>query len=169
MSRKFSKIFPEIFFHKTLQYGHRWIPLDPRNQNGTFWADLGHQGHWGPRGYAEVTLSFLFQTPKIWVSTDSPGPQQPRFDILSWLRTTWTLRTPRVCGGHFAFFVPNPYNMGVYGLPRTPATKIWHFELTQDLLDTEATEGIRRSLCLFCSKPLQYTQSISERIALKLD
>ena len=25
------------------------------------------------------------------------------------------------CGGHFAFFVPNPYNMGVYGLAWTPA------------------------------------------------
>ena len=25
------------------------------------------------------------------------------------------------------FFVPNPYNMGVYGLPGTPIVKIWHF------------------------------------------
>ena len=38
-------------------------------------------------------------------------------------------------------------------LPWTPATKIWHFELTQDHLDTE---GNRRSLCQFCFKPLQY-------------
>ena len=43
--------------------------------------------------------------------------------------------------GHFVFSVPNPYNMGVYGLPRTPAVKILHFELTQDQLVTEATEG----------------------------
>ena len=78
-----------------------------------------------------------------WVPMDSPGPQHPRFDISSWLRTTWTLRKPRVCGGHFAFFVPNPYNMGVYGLPWTPAVKIWQFKLTQDNLDTE---GMRRSL-----------------------
>ena len=87
---------------------------------------------------------------------NSPGPPQSRFDILSWLRTTWTLRTPRVCGGHFAFFVRNPYNMGVYGLPWTPAVKIWQFDLTQDHLDPEDPEGMRRSLCLFCSKPLQY-------------
>ena len=50
-------------------------------------------------------------------------------------------------------FVPNPYNMGVYRLPWTPAVKIWKFELTQDQLDTEDTEGMQRSLCLFCSQP----------------
>ena len=44
--------------------------------------------------------------------------------------------------------------MGVYGLPGT--VKIWHFELTQDHLDTDVTEGMRRSLRLFCSQPLQY-------------
>ena len=55
---------------------------------------------------------------------DPPGPQQPRCDILSWLRTTsWT---PRVCGGHFAFFVPNSYNMSVYGLPKNLAVRIWY-------------------------------------------
>ena len=54
-ANKVTKIFknlPRNFFHKTLQYGHHWIPLDPRNQNRTFWADLGPQG---PRGLAEVT------------------------------------------------------------------------------------------------------------------
>ena len=56
----------------------------------------------------------------------SPQPQQSRFDILSCLRTPRTLRTPRLCRGHFFFFVSNPYNMGVYGLPRTPVIKIWH-------------------------------------------
>ena len=98
----------------------------------------------------------MFQTPTIWVSDDSSEPQQSRFGILGSLRTTWTLRTPRVCGGHFVFFVPNPYNMGVYGLPWTLAVKIWQFDLTQDHLDPEDTEGMRRSLCSFCSKPLQY-------------
>ena len=38
--------------------------------------------------------------------------------------------------------------MGVYGLPWTPAVKIWKFELTQDQLDTEDTKGMQRSLCL---------------------
>ena len=61
-----------------------------------------------------------------------------------------------VCEGHFAFFVQNPYNMGVYGLPWTSAVKIQHFELTQDHLDTEDTEGLQRSLCHSCFKPLQY-------------
>ena len=54
-------------------------------------------------GNAEVTLSFLFATPTIWVSTDSPGHQQSRFAILSWLRTTWTLITPRSL---FLFQIP---------------------------------------------------------------
>ena len=44
--------------------------------------------------------------------------------------------------------------MGVYGLPGT--VKIWHFELTQDHLDTDVTEGMLRSLRLFCSQPQQY-------------
>ena len=34
-------------------------------------------------------------TPTIWVSIDSPGHQQSRFGIFSWLKTTWTLMTPR--------------------------------------------------------------------------
>ena len=110
----------------------------------------------GHPGFGKVTLSFLFPTPTIWVSTDSPGPQQPRFDILSWLGTPRTLRTPRVPGGHFVIFVSNPCNMGVYGLPWTPAIKIWHFKLTWDPKDTEDTEGTRRSLCHFCFKSLQY-------------
>ena len=83
----------------------------------------------------------LLQNPTMWVSTDSPGPQQSSFGILSGLRTTWALRTPRVTEGHFVLSVPNPCNMGIYGLPWTPATKIWHFELTQFHLDTEDTEG----------------------------
>ena len=56
----------------------------------------------------------------------------------------------------FQFFATKPYNVGVYGLPWTQACKIWYFELTQDHLNPEDTEGMRRSLCLFCSKPLQY-------------
>ena len=51
------------------QYGCLWTPLDPNNQDLTFWADMGPQGHWG---YAEVPFSYLSQTPAIWVSMDSP-------------------------------------------------------------------------------------------------
>ena len=46
--------------------------------------------------------------------------------------------------------------MGVYGLPWTPAVKIWQFDLTQDHLDpedTEDTKGMRRTLCLFVPNP----------------
>ena len=57
--------------------------------------------------------------------------------------------------GHF-FFVPNPNNMGVYRLPWTQAIKIWHFELTQDHLETEDSKGMRRLLCFSSSKPLQH-------------
>ena len=46
-------------------------------------------------------------------------------------------------------FCSKPYNMGVYGLPWTPAVKIWHFGLTQDHLDTEDIKGMQRSLCPF--------------------
>ena len=58
---------------------------------------------------------FWFQTPTKWVSTDYPVSQRSWFGILSWLRTL------RVCGGPFVFFVPNPYNVGVYILPWTQA------------------------------------------------
>ena len=58
-----------------------------------------------------------------------------------------------MCGGHFAFFVPYPYIMGVYGLSWTAAVKIWHFKLTQDHLGTEDTKGVWRSLCLFVPNP----------------
>ena len=99
------------------------------------------------------SLKFFDTKPTIWTPLDSSGPQETIWDILSWLGT---LRTPRVCRGHFVLFVPNPHNMGVYRLPWTSAVKFWHFELTQDHLGTEDTEGDRRSLCPFCSKPLQY-------------
>ena len=46
--------------------------------------------------------------------------------------------------------------LGTNGLPWTPAVKIWQFDLTLDHLDPEDPEGMRRSLCFFCSKPLQY-------------
>ena len=114
-----------LFFSKPLQYGCLWTPLDPHIQDLTFWADSG------PWGYAKVTLPFLFQTPTILVSMDSPGPQQTGFDILSWLKSPRTLRTPRVPGGH-CHFCSKPLQY-VYG-----AVKIQHFELTQD------TEGVQR-------------------------
>ena len=54
------------------------------------------------------------------------------------------------------FFVTKLHNMGTVGLLWTPGIKMGHFELTQDHLDPEDPKGMRRSLCLFCSKPLQY-------------
>ena len=52
---------------------------------------------------------------------------------------------------HFVFFVRNPNNMGVNRLPWTPKVKIWHFELTQDHLDTDDTK-----VTSFFSKSIQY-------------
>ena len=54
--------------------------------------------------------------------------------------------------------------MGVYGLPGT--VKIWHFELTQDHLDTDVTEGLGKSLCLFCLKPLQYGRLLTPAVKI---
>ena len=36
------------------------------------------------------------------------------------------MRTQRVYRGHLVIFVSNPYNIGVYGLTRTPVIKIGH-------------------------------------------
>ena len=57
--------------------------MDQISEDLAFLADSGPPGHRGHRGYAEVTLPFLFHSPTIWVSTISPGPQQSRFGILS--------------------------------------------------------------------------------------
>ena len=102
-------------------------------------------------------VTFIFsQNPSIWVPLDYSRPRKSKWEILSWPGTPRTLRT-LTCGGHFVFFVPNPYNMGVYGLPGTPTVKIWHFELTQDHLDTDDTKGMRSGgPFVFCSQPLQY-------------
>ena len=43
--------------------------------------------------------------------------------------------------------------MGVYGLPWTPAVKFWHFGLTQDHLDTEATEVCGGHIVILVSNP----------------
>ena len=59
-----------------------------------------------------------------------------------------------MCIGLLVSFALNPYRMGVYGLSWTQLVKIWHFELTRDHLDTEDTEGVQRSFCLFYPKPL---------------
>ena len=48
------------------------------------------------------------------------------------------------------FFVTKLHNMGTVGLLWTRGIKMGHFELTWD---TEDPEGMRRSLCLFWSKP----------------
>ena len=127
------KIFQ--IFHKLLQYGCLWTTMDTSNQDLTFLSWLRPaKGFWGPfQIWREIQICSTYsQIPVLWVSMDSPGHQQSGFDILSWLRTPRALRTPRVCGGHLVFFVSNPYNMGVYGLPWPPAIRIWHFELTQD-------------------------------------
>ena len=73
-------------------------------------------------------VTFIFsQNPSIWVPLDFSRPRKSKWEILSWPGTPRTLRT-LTCGGHFVFFVPNPYNMGVYGLPGTPTVKIWHLD-----------------------------------------
>ena len=56
----------------------------------------------------------------------TPGIKMGQFDLI------WD---PEDTEGmwRFCLFVPNPYNVVVYGIPWTPATKICHFELTQDL------------------------------------
>ena len=51
-------------------------------------------------------------------------------------------------------FVPNPYNMGFYQLPWTPATKICHFELTQDHLNTEDAKGTKITLSFLFLTPI---------------
>ena len=65
---------------------------------------------------------------------------------MSWLETlTWDTE------GMQRSLCHKPYNMCVYGLPLTPAIKVWHFELPWDPKDTE---GIWRYL--FHCKLLQY-------------
>ena len=93
----------------------------------------------------------LFQTPMILVGTNFPWPKHSRFDVLSWLAT---LRTPRLCKGS-SIFLPNPYDVGVDGLPLIHVFKIW-FSCWLGTLRTARGEGVRKSFCIFCSKPLQY-------------
>ena len=101
-----------LFFPNPYNMGVYGLPWTPTSKIGQFELTQDHLD-------TDATkVTFLFQIPTIWVSTDSPGPKQSRFGILSWLRTTWTLGTLRVSGGYFAFFVPNPYNI-------LPGHKIW--------------------------------------------
>ena len=93
----------------------------------------------------------LFQTTMISVGTNFPWPKHSRFDVLSWLAT---LRTPRLCKGS-SIFLPNPYDVGVVGLPLIHVFKIW-FSCWHGTLKTARGEGVRKSFCIFCSKPLQY-------------
>ena len=67
----------------------------------------------------------LFQTPMISVGTNFPWPKHSRFDVLSWLAT---LRTPRLCKGS-SIFLPNPYDVGVDGLPLIHVFKIFLADL----------------------------------------
>ena len=98
--------------YKTLQYGCLRPPLDPSNQDLTFWADSGPPGRWEHRGCAEVPLWSLS------MAMDFPGAKQSRFNILSWLGTPRTLSKS---WGLFTIFSINTHNTGVYGLPWTPA------------------------------------------------
>ena len=59
---------PDFFFAETQHIGYQWTPLDPSIQDLTFRADSGPPGHWGSRGYAEVTLPFFVTKLTIWVS-----------------------------------------------------------------------------------------------------
>ena len=67
------------------------------------------------------------QNPSISGSMDIPGPYQPRFNIFE-----LTQAQQRVLGSpfkiwreiEFFIFFKKPYNMGVYELPWTQATKI---------------------------------------------
>ena len=53
-----------------------------------------------------------------------PWTSTVKFQHFELTQATLTLRTPRVCRGHFVILVSNPNNMGVYGLPWTPAIRI---------------------------------------------
>ena len=108
-----------LVWHDMMSRGHRGCA--EVTLSFLFQTPYNMGGHWGHRGCPVVLVPFLLQTPTIWVSMDSPGPQQSEFDILSRLRT---LRTPRVCGGHFVYCVSNPNNVGVYRLPWTLAVRI---------------------------------------------
>ena len=71
-------------------------------------------------------MSLLFQTPTIWVSTGSPGPQQPRFYFLSsemTLDPKGTEVTKDIQRLH-CHFSRTPYNVGAYRLPWTLAVRI---------------------------------------------
>ena len=81
-----------------------------------------------PDKVSHCFMSLLFQTPTIWVSTDSPGPQQPRFYFLSSEMTldpkdTEVTKDMQRLHCHFS---RNPYNVGAYRLPWTLAVRIWH-------------------------------------------
>ena len=64
-----------LFVSKPHNMGVYELPWPPNNQDLKFWADSGPLWHWGHQGFGEVTWSFLFQNPSIWVSTDSTGPK----------------------------------------------------------------------------------------------
>ena len=121
------------FCSKPLKYGCLQTPLKLKSQDLVVWAELWPPGHWGHQGYMEVTSSFCSKTLQ---NGRLQTPLDPRFGNLVWLRTTWTLR---VCRGHFVFLFKNLNNMDVYGLPYTPAVKIWRIDL--DHLDTEDTQS----------------------------
>ena len=81
----------KIFPLQNSQYGYLRTPLDLSNQ---FWGGSDPGGpNLGPRAFwRQIQKSaHLSQNPTIWVSVDSPGPQQSQFDIFE---LTWTSRVP---------------------------------------------------------------------------
>ena len=71
-------------------------------------------------------MSLLFQTPTIWVSTDSPGPQQPRFYFLSSEMTLdpKDIEVTKDIQRLHCHFSRTPYNVGAYRLPWALALRI---------------------------------------------
>ena len=69
---------PYLFCPKPLQYGFLGTPLDPSNQDLTFWANLGPPGQWGDRGWADVLFHFGNNPPQC-------GFISEKFGISPWI------------------------------------------------------------------------------------
>ena len=89
---------------------------------------LGWFGPWsqifahGPFGHELIFFFAIFsQTPTIWVSMDSPGPQQSVFKGLVPLGPNFGSKGLLEPNSKICTFVTKPHNMGVYGLAWTPA------------------------------------------------
>ena len=75
---------PDFFFSLKLNIlGTNGLPWTPAVKIWQFDLTLDHLDPEDPEGMRRSLCSFLFQTPTIWVSMDSPGPQQSRFGNLT--------------------------------------------------------------------------------------